>query len=346
MMVKLCKRLIIFGIILFIVGVGILGGLFASGAIDDLPEIPFGGKYNYDYAAPEYAVTEVAVAGDNYAFYESDSIFSSSDENITNIDVHISSGIFNLLIGEGFNVTASNADIDKISAVQDGNKLTIEYKRNFIDTLTSDHANIILTVPKKAFDEISLEMDAGQVYISGNIEPDYLSAKKLDISLNAGELTMDSMNVNEFSLDMSAGNAFISAFNISDSADVNVSMGDCEFFVTRLTNAEIKQSAGAMYFNDCTLTGNTKIDMSMGDLQFSGMIRDNTNIDMSAGEIYMSVTGFSSEYSVITDRSAGEIYINGEEKKGSHTESIVSDPLGTINIDISAGDCEINFTEV
>ena len=339
-MFKFCKKLIISGIIFFIVGVGILGGLFASGAIDDLPEI----SPSRTYAETETTVVE-AVDGIGYYSYGGDPIFSSSGESITDIDVYISSGTFNLMIGDEFNVTASNADVDKINVVQDGDKLTIEYKCNFIYTITSDPANIILTVPKKTFEEISLEMDAGQMYISGNTEPDYISAEKLDISLNAGELNMDSINANEFALDMSAGNAFISAFNVSDSADIKVSMGECEFFVCRFANAEIDQSAGGMYFTDCTLTGDTKIDMSMGDMHFSGMVRDNTNIDMSAGEIYMSVTGFSSEYSVITDKSAGTIFINGDEKTGSHTESTVNDPLGTINIDISAGDCEINFTE-
>ncbi len=342
-MFKACKKLIISGIILFIVGVGILGGLFASGAIDELPEISPSRDSHTAYGATETTVVE-AVEFNNYA-YGGDSIFSSSDESITDIDVYISSGSFSIVTGDEFNVSASSADVDKINVIHDEDKLTIEYKRNFIDTIISDPANIILTVPQKTFEEISLEMDAGQMYISGYEETEFISADKLDISLNAGELTMDSMNAKEFALDMSAGNAFITDLTVSDKADVNVSMGECTFFVSRLANSVIDQSAGNMYFNECTLTGNTEIDMSMGDMQFSGMIRDNTNIDMSAGEIYMSVTGFSSEYSVITDKSAGTIFINGEEKTGSHTESIVDDPLGTINIDISAGDCEINFTE-
>ena len=337
-MFKFCKKLIISGIILFIVGAGILGGLFASGAIDDLPEI----SPSRTYAETETTVVE-AVDSVGYYAYGGDPIFSSSDESITDIDVYISSGTFNIMIGDEFNVTASNADVDKINVIQDGDKLTIEYKRNFIDTIISDPANIILTVPQKTFDEVSFEMDAGEMYIYG--VPQTVFAQKLDISLNAGELDMDSINANEFALDMSAGNAFISTFNVSDSSDIKVSMGECEFFVARLANAKIDQSAGNMYFTDCTLTGDTEIDMSMGDMKFSGMVRDNTSIDMSAGEIYMSVTGFSSEYSVITDKSAGTIFINGDEKTGTHTESTVNDPLGTINIDISAGDCEINFTE-
>ena len=340
-MSKLCKNLILWGIILLIVGVGVTGGLFASGAIDDIPSIP------PDIGNNHYETTAISLVeiSDNYAD-DSNLLFQSSDESITDIDVYISSGSFSIATGDEFSVTAYNADVSKIAVIPDGEKLSIEYKRNFIETVSSDPAAIVLTVPPTTtFKNISIEMDAGQMYISGYEEPEFISADKLDISLNAGELAMDSMNIKEFALDMSAGNAFITDLTVSDKADVNVSMGECTFFVSSLANAVIDQSAGNMYFNDCTLTGDTKIDMSMGDMQFSGMIRDNTNIDMSAGEIYMSVTGFSSEYSIITDRSAGTVFIDGYEKTGRHTESVVDDPLGTINIDISAGDCEINFTE-
>ena len=339
-MFRFCKKLIIWGILLLIVGVGITGGLFASGAIDDIPSIPPNTATNH-YETTAISLVEIS---DNYTD-DSNLLFQSSDESITDIDVYISSGSFSIVTGDEFSVTAYNADVSKIAVIPDGEKLSIEYKRDFLETLSSDPAAIVLTVPLTTFKNISIEMDAGQMYISGYEEPEFISADKLDISLNAGELTMDSMNVEDFSLDMSAGDAFITDLTVSDKADINVSMGECTFFVSSLANAVIDQSAGNMYFNDCALTGDTKIDMSMGDMQFSGMIRDNTNIDMSAGEIYMSVTGFASEYSVITDRSAGTVFIDGDEKAGRHTESVVDDPLGTINIDISAGDCEINFTE-
>ena len=346
-MFKLCKKLIIRGLILFIGGIGVLGGLFASGTIDDLPDFsPYGSYSSHDEVAMTTLIEQVDYYDYNNAaeYTETGNIlFQSSDASITDIDVSISSGTFSIIVGDEFKVTANNADVGEIYAAPDGDKLTIEYKRNFVDTLTYDPAEITLTVPQKTFEEISIEMDAGQMYIYGFTQTVF--ADKLDISLNAGNIETNSISVKEFALDMSAGNAFITTLNVSDSADISVSMGDCEFYLCRLANAKIDQSAGNMYFTDCTLTGDTKIDMSMGDMQFSGMIRDNTNIDMSAGEIYMSVTGFSSEYSVVTDRSAGTVIINGDEKTGRHTESVVDNSLGTINIDISAGDCEINFTE-
>ena len=334
-MLKACVKLLTTGIIMILVGVIGIGVLAGTGMIDDDDlSINFGNSSSSTYAY-ESAVDSSYYDGDGFYF----EVIDTNDANITSLDIDIGMGSFTLVKGDDFSISADNAKKDQFSyGIHDG-CLYVKYSPEFslmsLDfSAFGTDADIILTVPEKTFDSVTLNMTAGEVYAQE------ISTNRLTTKVTAGSMYLGEIYAESATFKMSAGD-----FNVSNST---------------FKNAAISMTAGDMFFNDCKLYGNNNIKMTAGELQMCliGNRADyKINIDKALGDVYINGTDMG-EYAettfattvlteaVITgvtlshnDEAVGVEIIEEVTDKASDNEK----PNGSIDINMTAGNCYIEF---
>lgn len=334
-MLKACLRLLTTGIIMIFVGVIGIGVLAGTGMIDDDDlTINFGNSSTNSYAY-EAAVDGGYYDGDGYYF----AVIDTKDADITSLDIDIGMGSFALVKGDDFSITAEGAQKDKYSYdIHDG-CLYVKYSPQIslmsLDFSAFDNdANIILTVPEKTFDSVTLNMTAGEISAME------LSTNRLTTKVTAGSMYLGEIYAGSATFKMSAGD-----FNVSNST---------------FKNAAISMTAGDMFFNDCKLYGDNNIKMTAGELQMCliGNRADyKINIDKALGDVYINGADMG-EYAettfattVLTEAvvTGGTLSHNGEAVGVEIIEEVTdkaSDnekPNGSIDINMTAGNCYIEF---
>ncbi len=307
-MVKKCGVTFLIGFILVVVSIMGIAVLMGIGFLDE-DDLSVKMPGSEIYAETTYPATAVAGenANDNSDYYYME-IPSEESAQVTSLD--ISMGLGNLYIGMGnvFSISGNNNDKNLFTyEITDGCfKLNCasDLKLFSLDFDNIDSPDLFITVPARSYDSVK-------------------------INISAGELTADSIETNDLSFDISMGEATFYNVYAGNSAEISMSMGECNFNGATLNNAAIKMSAGEMVFDSLNLLGNN-------------------NIKLTAGDLYMGLNGRRSNYMLNIDKSAGEVIINGEdfsgtEMSGSEYTEVSGGINGTINIDLSAGDCTIDF---
>lgn len=339
-MLKACAKLLISGIIMILVGVIGVGVLWGTGMIDDDDlTINFRSSSSNTYAY-ESAVDSGYYDGDG--FYSA--IIDTKDADITSLDIDIGTGSFTLFKGDEFIITAENAQKDQFSyGIHDG-CLYVKYSPEF-SLMSLDFSafggdtNIILTVPEKIFDSVSLNMTAGE------ISAQEISTNRLITKVTAGSMYLGDVTAESATFKMSAGD-----FNATNST---------------FKNAAISMTAGDMFFGDCKLYGDNNIKMTAGELQMC-LIGDRAdyriNIDRALGNVYIdgrdmdeyAETTFAStvvlteEIVTQTESTEGILSPGGGMAVGKIVEqedriSANEKPNGSIDINMTAGNCYIEF---
>ena len=302
---KFCIKILIIGLILSITGTVILAVEYFNGYIDEMPSIPVRNHaYSTDYTA--YEVTTMIetspnevidqVTYSNYGYYENViEINIEPDEEIKDIDVSIDMGKFDITPGASFMIYSNNSDVSAIKYSVSGGRLEVEYSPDiklFDFNWLNEMSEILLVVPQKVYETISIDMDAGVANITG-------------------------ITANNFKLDMSAGESYISNVDVYNSSD-------------------IKMSAGYSQFISCGLFNSSKIEVSAGDMEFeNSSVTGTSDIKVSAGALYMNLADEFSSYNISAEKSAGEVYINGEPTaKEYNAYATTPEPLGTINVKV------------
>ncbi|MDE5577125.1 MAG: DUF4097 domain-containing protein [Oscillospiraceae bacterium] len=328
-MLKACVKLLITGIIMILVGVIGIGVLMGTGMIDeDDLSIDFGSSSSNTYAY-ESAVDSGYYDGDGYY----SAVIDTKDADITSLDIDIGTGTFTLVKSEEFIITAENAQKDRFSyGIHDG-CLYVKYSPEF-SLMSLDFSsfggdtNIILTVPEKVFDSVSLNMTAGE------IAAQEISTNRLTTKITAGSMYLGDIYAESATFKMSAGD-----FNATNST---------------FKNAAITMTAGDMFFGDCKLYGDNNIKMTAGELQMCliGNRQDyKINIDKALGDVYINGTDMG-EYAetTVVATALTEVTVTqtvtDDETEFVEQEDKISDnekPNGSIDINMTAGNCYIEF---
>lgn len=308
---KFCIKILILGIIMSIAGTVILAVEALNGFIDEIPSLPID-SHNHAVSG-EYAVTTMLETSDvvdqvTYTFhdvYETARKANVSPEEIQELDISISMGSFDIIPGDSFMLYANGIDENYLEfAVNDG-CLDVKYSPdiNLFDLeWLSASPDIMLYVPIKTYDKVNIDM-------------------------SAGTLSVSEISAQDFVLDISAGNAYLTAINAFNSSDIKMSAGDAVFSHCIFENSNnINMSMGSMIFEECSITGQSDIKVSAGDLQ-------------------MYLSGSSEYYDISANKSAGSLYINDKEVNTYNVDSASDNPNGTINVKVSAGSCYIVFDE-
>lgn len=322
-MIKKCGITFLVGFILAVAGLISIGSLLAADYLDeDDISITIPGS-SEGYAETTYAVTVTADNdGEAYYYYE---IPDEDAEQVTSLDISMGKGTLYIVTGDFFSLSGNNINDQRVSyEITDGCfKLNCASDLKLLSLDFSGEPDLFLTVPAKVYDSVKIQ-------------------------ISAGDFTLEWVETNALDFDISMGEAFFYEVCAKESADITMSMGECFFNGGILRNANIEMSAGDMTYEKVILSG------------------DN-NIRITAGEIYMGINGNRSDYSFNIDKTAGEVIIDGEEEYNNvAATSVTADTVvtatggeeytvtekaeesaaekgGTINIDISAGECVIDF---
>ena len=293
MMLKKCLSLFITGIIFCAIGGIGIATLAMNGMLDTLS---INGSFKHEATPSELAHMPI-----------------EETQEITSLDFSADAGVFTIVRGESFNVETNLSTI--ICEISD-NCLKIENTAstafmNFNDVA----AEIIVTVPERQFDEVKLELNAGEFYANDIV------ADKLIIEMDAGEAVFNN----------------VSAISKSD---ITINAGECTFTNSILNESEINMDAGEMIFEKCKLTGENEINLDFG-------------------EVSMNLLGKRSDYELEINNDLGAVNVDGLPYNGElATTTIITDngdrtddkieavnPIGTININLDLGECNIDFME-
>lgn len=235
-------------------------------------------------------------------------------QEITSLDFSADAGVFTVKRGDSFTVETNLSTFGW--EITDDGCLKIE---NTVPTkfMSFDDAaiEIIVTVPERHFKEVKL-------------------------SLNAGEFYADEIITDKLTVDMNAGEAILKTISAISESDITINAGECTFNNSVLNNSEINMDAGEMIFEECKLTGENDINLDFG-------------------EISMTLLGKRSDYELEIENDLGEVNVDGVPYNGElATTTIIIDngdrtndsiepinPIGTININLDLGECNIDFME-
>ncbi len=192
--------------------------------------------------------------------------------------------------GEGaeYIVDFDNLKYGTLETEQNGEELKISYKQNnnwiakmFMED-DIDNQKITLTIPKDAvLDSALFEFGAAEIDMEG------VSAKKLYITVGAGELEADGLTATEY--------------------------------------AKLNVGAGALYADNVMLT-DADLVCGVGEMNVSGIFEGNTTADCGVGSMELQVRGEQEEYRGELNCGLGEIEfgsikIDGSGKKSHGTSS-------------------------
>lgn len=329
-MLKACVKLLTTGIIMIFVGVIGIGVLIGTDLInpDDL-NVDFGSS-----STNSYAYEQTIDTGDSYNYINID----SKDAEIASLDIDIGMGSFVLSDGDEFAISTYGIRKENFSYEITDGCLYLKYSPqisliSFNFSEFDNNSSIFLTVPKKDFDKITVNMTAGDVSVMN------VNAQKLTAKSSAGSMLIDGV--------------------CAESASFKMTAGDCTVSNSTVKNSSISMTAGDMYFGDCKLYGDNKIKMTAGQLQMSliGNRADyRINVDKALGNVYIDGADVSESAETtfattmiltqetvteVSEESDSEGVIVGQEVEDKNSDN--EKPNGSIDINMTAGDCYIGF---
>ena len=315
-MTKFCIKSLIIGAILIVIGTVMLSVGVFSGIFSGLSSLPIGNHA----VSGEYAVTTMTVTGFTetgapiqvfddvtYTSYGYSSELDVSPEEVQELDISISTGSFYIVPGDSFILYADGIAADYLKFGVNNGCLEVNYSPNFklseLDYWLSASPEIMLYVPFKTYEKVSINMSAG--------------------TANINEIT-----TNDFVFDMSAGDAYLGNVIAYNSSDIKMSAGNTIFTDCVFTNSNsIKVSAGEMVFENCSLTGKNYMKVTAGDLQM--YLNENSayydiSANKSTGTLYINDEEVNNSYSATStleyplgtmnvDVRAGSCYITFDE---------------------------------
>ena len=309
---KFCIKTFILGIIMTITGTVILAVEAINGFIDDIPslEINNNNAISSEYAVTTMMVTEVSGGpiDTEYGYYETMRSTNAEPDEIQELNISISTGNFEIVPGDSFMLFANGVNEDYLKFELDNGCLKVNYSPDTnifsLDWLSFEYSpDIMLYVPFKTYEKISINMSAGTASIN--------------------EIT-----ANDFVFNMSAGDAYLENVIAYNSSDIKMSAGntifnDCVFTASN----SIKVSAGEMIFENCSLTGGNYIKVTAGDLQMylnGNSAYYDISANKSTGTLYINDKEVNNSYSTSSisdyplgtmnvDLRAGSCYITFDE---------------------------------
>lgn len=148
---------------------------------------------------------------------------------------------------------------------------------------------------------------------------------KCDISVGAGSVKIDALQMDEFKLESGAGS----------------------FRGNGLTakRAEIQTGAGSIEMDDCAF-GDTRIKTGAGRVVYTGSLGERTDISTGAGSVEMKVKGNLDDYRVEYSRGLGSVRIDGESFNGVGDGAAGNRKAGkTIKLSSGIGSVVLDFNK-
>lgn len=185
-----------------------------------------------------------------------------------------------------------------------------------------DHANLRLTLPEGiALEDVNISMGAGEVNVK-----DLLTAEKIDIDIDAGEITMEKVKAGTFSADVEAGSVTVKRLD-AEECDIDVNMGSINLRDSHITgglDAEVNMGEVSVFLRDSYEDHDYTVNCGMGEVVIES--EDGKKKESAGFGNSMAFTGDRSNgkswYNL--DCSMGNIYIgfSGKDATGDTVDSV------------------------
>lgn len=197
--------------------------------------------------------------------------FTKEYENIHSIEIDISSIDLEL-------ITTAETNVNNLKI--EGLDIPTEYK--------FEENNGVLKVKGK-----SVKSNSKLVMYVPNMLND------LDIDIGAGNIQIDNINTQEFSLGTGATNANINNLEVSRNADIDAGTGNITIKDANISNLDV--------------------DAGIGKLEYTGYLNGFNDINCGIGKVELNLQGKESSYRITAEKGIGEVKINGNKVSGTQT---------------------------
>lgn len=181
-------------------------------------------------------------------------------------------------------------------------------------------ADLTLTLPKDILlDEVDITVGAGEI-----VTENLFAAKKMDIEVDAGDITMEEVRADTFSAEVAAGSIEVDRLDVVE-CDANVDMGNIDLrksLITGNLNAEVNMGDINVFLRDSYDNHNYELNCNMGDVTIqteSGENKEYAGFSSSI-ELY-GKNGGESLYDLDCDMGSILVKFSGTEGKGSSKET-------------------------
>lgn len=207
------------------------------------------------------------------------------------------------------NISADIADI----TIKSGDELKVEYSipeqlvpdcnisNGTLDIISSGSNDTKIDVMKLANDRYNITL---------TVPADY-DIKSLVLSLNLGDVNVDAVNFENFSLAVDLGD--IELRNISgESLEVQCACGDMNVSNANVTNINCSSDMGDITYSSITCDTCTFIS-AMGDTEVEGTM-NSVEISSDMGDIDLDTVNDESEIDIDVHTDLGDVTINGQKR--------------------------------
>jgi len=150
--------------------------------------------------------------------------------------------------------------------------------------------------------------------------PDNFEFDKVKITTGAGEISIDSLNVNTLDFELGAGKMKIDNLNVADECNIEGGAGELNILSGTINDLDLDMGVGETNIT-ASLTGNNEINAGVGSL----------NIDLLDNK---------ENYRIKVNKGIGNIRIDGKEFSDGE---VLGDGDNKIDIDGGIGNIKVNF---
>lgn len=222
----------------------------------------------------------------------------------------------------------------------DGDAVVFEYPDgNYFGYVPRQNAGTAVLEPTKYIkhwfiDSLAMSMYGWDKIPKTVIKLPQNKAFNLTCNLAAGDLKIANATYGDVDLSVAAGNLTTSVMTCKN-LKVSLSAGRIDIGGVTCDNIDCAVSAGTLRVGESSCKTLTS-DLSAGTVNFSKLVCDKIDADVSAGTMAIALGGKQSEYTILTDVSAGSCNL---------TPQSGTDPEKRINLDLSAGTLNVTFTD-
>lgn len=317
----------------------ILGSCLGIGIVLIIIGLALGARFH------NFTLSVFPLEDDKDVSYTLPGISLTDTRDIHNLDFDLSAGTIKICYGDTFSIKGGHLSKNEISGntwkVTTKNSYGISFfgKRvniplprffSFENSKKTSKETITITIPKNTMLQ-QAEMDLTAV----DIDIEALRCKEdIEIEVSAGDLTIDSIEAAQVSLEVSAGDACIKEYKITDEACCDCSLGNITFGTRKYAEQNI--------CNDLTA------DCSMGNIDVYGKLTGKNTLDCSMGDITLNLIGTYANYNIDgTDTSIGDINFSTKNfLHGSDTtvrESHDTSKFGSLDLSCSMGNIDVFY---
>lgn len=235
----------------------------------------------------------------------------SISEDITNVDVLVKKADFSVSITTDDIETAKLDLIYSKKAISDysvsDGTLSVTAKRNFPwNIFNNEEGKIILTLPKKDYESISINSSSGDIKLSG-----FDLAGELKLDTASGDINLANVNAASLSVSVSSGDVEINRLMTTGDVSLHAASGDFSLDGIGAKALTISGTSSKIEVNKATLES-VDIDTTSGDIELNETYTtDTVKIDTTSGAVDIERSNFAGKLTVET--GSGDVHVTSSD---------------------------------